>query len=109
MVMLLLIFKIIWRRKPVELSDNRAELQRAIEALRANKPKRKQRRHQGLTAQIDVNDLEEVTENPIEIGPMNAERTLHRSTVSSRNDLLNHISESGADASLGGSSPAYRD
>ena len=109
MVILLVVMKIIWRRKPVELSRKRADLQRAIEALRAPKQERKQRTHQSPPAE-DVNRLEELTQDPTEVGPMNAGPTLLRPTLSSRNELLNaQVSESGADTSLGGSSSAYRD
>lgn len=54
MAVLFVISKAFSRRRPVKLSTKRADLQRAIETLRAPKMERSQRRPQGPHAQTDA-------------------------------------------------------
>lgn len=56
MTVLFAISKAVTRRGPVKLSSNRADLQRAIESLRAPKEERKQRLRQDPASQITTSD-----------------------------------------------------
>lgn len=53
-----MISKAITRRGPVKLSRNRADLQRAIETLRAPKEERKQRQRQGGLTRVSTERIE---------------------------------------------------
>lgn len=100
MTALFAVSKAVTRRGPVKLSESRADLQRAIETLRAPKEERKQRRLQNAPARVSTDRIEEqaVMQAPeIQQGggavPLEPDGSLHADS-----------SQSGAKPSLGGGS-----
>ena len=59
MTLLFVISKAVTRQGPVKLSDSRADLQRAIETLRAPKEERRLRRLQSAPTRVSTERIEE--------------------------------------------------
>ncbi|KAL9103250.1 MAG: hypothetical protein Q9163_001701 [Psora crenata] len=109
MTVMLIISKIITRRRPVRLSNKRADLQRAIEELRT--PKEEQKKRRDARAQADAAQSEEQVEggSAVKVEVEENRGPFGPTYLYERIPLNGHSSASGVEPSSGAPSTSHRD